>query len=451
MESRLLLSFASLSAHGTLSVVGTNNNDSIVVKFNGAQVQAILNGQTQSFNKSDVKRIFAKGLAGDDRISNQTSRPSTLVGDAGNDSLTGGTGNDSLDGGDGNDTADYSSRTAPITAELQIDQSNPDIIAGVGGFGGQSGEHDVYRSISTVVGGSGNDSLSVQEINRDSGPNIVGQSFLLDGRNGNDSFNQNSVESVITSIGGNGNDRFSFFNISKNTLIGGPGNDLFTNNSDDDATASIDAGSGYDTEEYGGIFPDTVHMGPGLEKMIASGISVAGNDLNNLIIVKQGFGGGNYVHGGGGNDTINASADPDPLQLFGDNGNDSVIGGSGNDTIHGGSGNDTVDGGLGSDDLFGDGGTDTADYSHRTENLRLSLDNVANDGASGEGDNIHADVENILGGSGNDFIQGNPFANKLVGNAGNDTIFGGDGNDTLIGGPGNDLLDGQGGTNVIIQ
>ena len=138
-------------------------------------------------------------------------------------------------------------------------------------------------------------------------------------------------------------------------------------------------------------------------------------------------------------------------RLNGGDGNDSLIGGSGNDTLHGGSGNDTLDGGLGADDLFGDGGSDTADYSHRTENLRLTLDNVANDGASGEGDNIHADIETILGGSGNDFIQGNPFANKLVGNAGNDTLFGGAGNDTLIGGPGTDQLDGQGGTNVIVQ
>src|SRR5215813_9437162 len=89
LESRTLLSFASLNSHGTLSVVGTGGNDSITVQFSGTKVQAILNGQTLSFNKSDVKRIFAEGFGGNDSIKNKTSLPSTLLGDAGNDSLIG--------------------------------------------------------------------------------------------------------------------------------------------------------------------------------------------------------------------------------------------------------------------------------------------------------------------------------------------------------------------------
>ena len=117
IESRLLLSFASLNVRGTLSVVGTGHGDSIVVKFNGSHVQAILNGQTKSFNKNDVKRIWSEAFGGNDRISNQTNLPSTLIGDGGNDSLIAGSGNDSLDGGSGNDTADYTSRTAAVTAE----------------------------------------------------------------------------------------------------------------------------------------------------------------------------------------------------------------------------------------------------------------------------------------------------------------------------------------------
>ena len=45
IESRLLLSFASLSSHGTLSVAGTGGSDSITVQFSGTKVQAILNGR----------------------------------------------------------------------------------------------------------------------------------------------------------------------------------------------------------------------------------------------------------------------------------------------------------------------------------------------------------------------------------------------------------------------
>ena len=144
--------------------------------------------------------------------------------------------------------------------------------------------------------------------------------------------------------------------------------------------------------------------------------------------------------------------------LFGDNGNDTLTGGSGNDylsglagndSLRGEAGNDTLDGGTGADILHGDGGSDTADYSHRTENLNISLDGQPNDGAAGEHDNVMADVETILGGSGNDKLTGNPFANNLQGGNGNDTLWGGSGNDTLTGGGGRDMLYGQDGNDTI--
>ena len=335
MEARRLLSFASLNAHGTLSVVGTGGNDSVTVQFSGTKVQAILNGQTQSFNKSDVKRIWAEAFGGNDRISNQTNLPSTLVGDGGNDTLTGGTGNDSLDGGDGNDTADYSMRTAPVTAEIDIDEHDTDPNNGVGGFGGQSGEHDTYRSINTLVGGSGNDSFTIRDINHEGGSNIPGQQFLLDGRNGDDFFSTNSFFSLITVMGGNGNDHFSFRSADQAaTLLGGPGNDYFTNdNEDDDAVANIDGGSGYDTEEYGAVPDVTVTMGPNLEKFISLGVGVIGNDLDNLIIASPFIGAIGHIHGGGGDDKIELmSGLAGPVSVFGDAGNDTLIGADGIDS-----------------------------------------------------------------------------------------------------------------------
>jgi Ca2+-binding RTX toxin-like protein len=390
--------------------------------------------------------------------------------------LTGGTGDDSLDGGDGDDTADYSARTSPVTAEILVDQT-----AGtIGGHGGQSGEHDIYNSISTLIGGSGNDSLSLQQT-RSEGLNLVDESFLLDGRNGNDTFLTGAADMVVTVIGGNGADRFQFTAESgRTTLLGGAGNDYFTNVSEDfeDAFATIDGGKGYNSMEDFTISPNTVHMGANIQKLIDHGGQVQGNDLDNLIIVYPYNGAPGSIHGGGGNDKIEIMQPTDSEQpltsatVYGDDGNDtiigadgsddyldggagndSLIGGSGNDTMHGGSGNDTLTGGTGSDDIYGDGGNDTDDDSSRGYDLNISLDNIANDGPRNhpdERDNVHSDIENVLGGSGNDLIIGNPFANKLVGNAGNDTIFGGDGNDTLIGGPGTDQLDGQGGTDVIM-
>ena len=60
-------------------------------------------------------------------------------------------------------------------------------------------------------------------------------------------------------------------------------------------------------------------------------------------------------------------------------------------------------------------------------------------------------IENIITGSGEDFIFGNPEANRIdgkgaadeiVGLGGDDTIFGGGGKDDIVGGPGDDVIDG---------
>ena len=155
------------------------------------------------------------------------------------------------------------------------------------------------------------------------------------------------------------------------------------------------------------------------------------------------------VNAGDGNDIVHNFTDL-PSTLNGGNGNDSLIGGSGNDSLNGSSGNDVLDGGLGADTLQGGSGNDTADYSSRTTGLNISLDNVANDGAAGEHDNVMSDVETVLGGSGNDKIVGDPSANLLKGNGGNDTLYGGSGNDTLDGGSGHDQLFGQDGNDTLL-
>lgn len=158
------------------------------------------------------------------------------------------------------------------------------------------------------------------------------------------------------------------------------------------------------------------------------------------------------INGGVGNDTIEGADGNDVL--IGEAGNDSISGGAGNDLLDGGinadtlfgfTGNDTLNGGLGTDVLTGAQGIDTADYSARIENLSLRIGAGFASGAVGELDNIEADVENVLGGSGNDRIEGNGLDNILTGNAGNDFIFGSAGIDVLNGNAGDDQLIGGSG------
>lgn len=82
-------------------------------------------------------------------------------------------------------------------------------------------------------------------------------------------------------------------------------------------------------------------------------------------------------------------------------------------------------GGTGPDVFNGGAGEDTVSYAGLTRGVSVSLDGTADDGALGEGDN----VEDVIGGSGNDTLTGNDQDDAFYGGAGNDTISGGDGNE----------------------
>jgi Ca2+-binding RTX toxin-like protein len=173
------------------------------------------------------------------------------------------------------------------------------------------------------------------------------------------------------------------------------------------------------------------------------------------------------VDGGGGNDSIDAGGGARTTLLGGD-GDDFLQATSFRDNqLFGGAGIDTLVGGAGSEDLSGGDGNDTVKFFGF--NNFISLDDVANDGYRGvifdtaapaadvihpvdpsqfgasEGDNIHSDIETIVGGDGNDSITGSGANNLIIGGGGNDTLIGGGGDDTLKGGAGSDLLSGGSG------
>jgi Ca2+-binding RTX toxin-like protein len=126
-----------------------------------------------------------------------------------------------------------------------------------------------------------------------------------------------------------------------------------------------------------------------------------------------------------------------------------LLGGNGNDRLTGGPGDDVLVGEGGSDTLTGKDGRDTADYSARTAPVSVSLNGTADDGEAGEADNVAADVEILVGGSGDDQLAGNDADNVLLGNGGNDILGAGGGNDQLDGGAGDDTLAGGDGSDAI--
>jgi hypothetical protein len=152
----------------------------------------------------------------------------------------------------------------------------------------------------------------------------------------------------------------------------------------------------------------------------------------------QGGGGVDRLGGGGGNDQLDF---PDSIS-------------QGADVLEGGPGDDKLNGGLAGpplepDVLSGGEGTDTADFSRRTEGLTIKLDGEANDGESGEHDNVQPGVECVIGGSNNDTLIGSSAGECLDGRDGEDTIEARAGDDMLWGGvndPGGDNLDGGSGS-----
>jgi Ca2+-binding RTX toxin-like protein len=182
---------------------------------------------------------------------------------------------------------------------------------------------------------------------------------------------------------------------------------------------------------------------------------------------------------GGGRDTFNPSTINDPDgddvvyggdgddELWGLTGNDQVYGEGGNDRLRGGPGNDVEDGGPGDDyigfiavnssgeddpggdHLRGGDGNDQLFLDGHVGAMTISLDDQANDGSPGEGDNVGSDIETILGTGGNDVMFGSAGGQRLDGYSGNDEIHGAGGDDTVIGSDGDDNLFGDEGNDKV--
>ncbi|OCP25132.1 hypothetical protein BC361_18920 [Ensifer sp. LC54] len=162
--------------------------------------------------------------------------------------------------------------------------------------------------------------------------------------------------------------------------------------------------------------------------------SVAATDMNFTV---------NAVGMDGDGDTVSTSFLV--TSAGGSSANNTFTGTSANEVFHGGSGTDTINGGA---------GTDIADYTRSSGALSINLtdggaasgaeifSNPAEgkiDGGDAAGDTL-ANIEGLIGGSGNDLLFGNSSANYLSGGLGDDTLYGEGGADSLYGGLGNDTL-----------
>jgi Ca2+-binding RTX toxin-like protein len=292
-----------------------------------------------------------------------------------------------------------------------------------GGAGADTIENDSGVASFTAFGEAGDDTL------------IGGAgSDVLDGGEGNDRL-----------TGGLGNDRLSG-GAGDDDLSGGAGADVLNGG---DGRNLLDGGAGTDSLT-GGAGGDTLFGGAGNDRLDAA----AGDD------VLDGGPGDDIVHGDDGNDLLQSSqgtdlllgdagddrlivSGSDSVTLDGNDGDDTLQGGDGSDELDGGAGNDRLDGGAGADLLEGGPGDDLADYSQRVTPVFVTVGAGLDDGGAGEHDTVGGDVEQVLGGAGNDVLTAGAGAAQLHGGLGDDTLRGGAGADLLDGGAGDDRLLGR--------
>ena len=282
-------------------------------------------------------------------------------------------------------------------------------------------------------------------------PGLTGVSVTLGDRDDSWSTGSALADSITTDVdAGSGNDKVDDQSGGISTVVGGDGND--------------------DVDTYGG--EDIIHGGAGNDDL-------GGGDGDDEIHGGTNTTDDEVLWGGAGDDVLHGDAGPD--SIYGMDGDDTILGGDGNDDLRGNDGKDDVSGEAGNDEmqddypmasgptsgdvLRGGPGTDTADYTsrygHQGSTLAITLDGQPNDGQDDDGDGIAeegdnvgpaGDVEVVLSGSGNDYLEGSDRAETLDGGAGDDGIaaLGGDdvvnagiGEDVVLGGAGNDEIDGS--------
>jgi Ca2+-binding RTX toxin-like protein len=177
-------------------------------------------------------------------------------------------------------------------------------------------------------------------------------------------------------------------------LIGSSHHDVLTG---DNGNNQIEGGAGNDTLA-GGLGNDTLIGGVlgdgGIDTVSYAGVSAA-------VTASLASGGGTTTIGGGDFDSY--------VRI------DNLIGGSGNDTLSGNDLDNRIDGG---------GGVDTASWATVSAPLVVSLrfGPGAAGLATGEGNDVLINIENLHGGMGDDILEGNAGANDFTGGGGNDTV-----------------------------
>ena len=307
-----------------------------------------------TFNAAYIGRVYAFMGQGDDTVTS-SSGDDSLRGDDGNDSLLGGAGNDTIDGGNGNDLLFGGLGDDTIDGGLGRDSLN----------GGAGNDYLIARLGDTLLGGAGDDLISVTD-------NLLA---VLDGGTGVDTLRfESSYDISGSTVAG-----FEFLNL----------NGFVSMRTAQLATFGTVAGynAGFNTASLHLTDGGTVAIN--LAPTLSSSFSLTGSADANIVSFNAGYFATINVNAGYGADSITGAAGSDSLR--GEQGNDTLVGLAGADTLDGGLGADVLNGGDGADVLTGGSGQDIFVFSALSSSDPANPDRIIDFEGAGanQGDKIN--------------------------------------------------------------
>lgn len=320
----------------------------------------------------------------DDELFNGGNGGENFSGGIGKDTIAAGPGDDTLNGGPGTDLLQGGDGDDRLIGGPGADRLEGGPGIDVADYGGSGEAVSVNLANGATAGGdAASDTLQGIE-------NVIGSDFndTLTGDDGGNRLDGRNGNDTLD--GGNGND----------LLVPGSGDDQATGGAGDDTVSFEDNSVGVTVSLLTGVATDQL------------GATDALNGIENVL----------------GSDLADS--------ITGDDGNNRLAGRDGDDTLVGGTGggDDTLDGGDGIDEVR---------YSSATQSVTVDLGRRRASGAEIGNDDLN-EIENVVGGSGNDELIGDNDENELSGGAGDDTLRGGGDADALDGGAGTDTASFQG-------
>ncbi len=449
----------------------TGNGGSDTVSYTSSATAVTVNLSTGSVNPTAGGAALAAGTGrgGDAEgdtysgISNVTG--STLGGDEffAHNTLAG-----TFDGNGGlHDRVNYTGFTSNLTINLS-DKTVAGVAAGKGSVGKAAGQ-DTYIGIHDATGGSGNDVFiagsAANAFNGGTGSNTVNYAASDAGVIVNLAADTRGGLTTMTGGGAAGSYAIGDTYINIQNVVGSSFDDIFY------ASAATGAAA---NKFDGGVSDATSHNRVSYEAATADVlINLAGSaaTLNGTSVGALSGAGGALgdtyaniqdVAGGSGNDTFNAAAvsnrfdggsgvntvsyqslaGPVNIDIKNMTGTgafqtgfffwniQNLIGTASNDTLGGAAGgNSTLTGGGGADVLIGYGTNNTTNYAGNTAALTINLSNAVVGGVaarSGKGGDAEGDtytnIQNAIGGTGNDLFIASGDVNAFNGGAGNNTV-----------------------------